>query len=133
LKKRIWILVITIPCVFLLLFPLTFIPHKLVNIDPSEISKIMVFDGNTGYQVEITDSNEINHIIDNLNEITFKKGKPSFMYSGYSFHTTILDRNGEIIRELTINSPDTVRYNGFFYTSTDHNIDYDYIEKLVRR
>ncbi|WP_285858593.1 hypothetical protein [Neobacillus niacini] len=133
MKKKIWMLVITIPCVLLLLFSFTFIPHKLVNITPSDVSKIKVFDGNTGYQVEITDRKHINHIINNLNGVTFKKGKPSFMYMGYSFRTTIFDHKGKPIKELTINSSDTIRYKGFFYTSTNKNIDYDYIEKLVRK
>lgn len=133
MKKMIWMLIITIPCVLLLLFSFTFIPHKLVNITQSDISKIKVFDGNTGYQVEITDRKDINHIIHNLNGVTFKKGKPSFMYMGYSFRTTIFDHKGKPIKELTINSSDTIRYKGFFYTSTNKNIDYDYIEKLVRK
>lgn len=71
-------------------------------------------------------------MINNLNEVTFQKGKPSFGYLGYSFRTIIFDDKGKKIKELTINSNDTIRYNGFFYTSVDNTIDYDYIEKLVR-
>jgi hypothetical protein len=133
LKKRIWMLTIIIPCVLLLSFTFTFIPHKLVKIDPADVSKILVFDGTIGYQLEITDSKDIQHIITNLNEVTFKKVKPSYGYMGYSFNTTIFDHHGEPTMEFIINSTDTVRYKGFFYTSTDVPIDYDYIAKLVRK
>jgi hypothetical protein len=112
---------------------LTYIPHKIISIDPSNISKITVFDGNSGNEVEITDATDINHIIGNLNEVTFQKGKPSFGYSGFSFRTAIFDDNGKKITELTINSKDTIRHKGFFYTSVDKLIDYNYIEQLIRK
>jgi len=110
LKNRKWT-IIAVPLVFLLLFALTYIPHKVVSIDPSKVSEITVFDGNTGYNVEITDRTDINHIINNLNEVTFQKGKS--------------------IKELIINSNDTIKYKGFFYTSVSNSIDYDYIKQLV--
>ncbi|MFD1038386.1 hypothetical protein ACFQ3N_08235 [Virgibacillus byunsanensis] len=122
-----------IPFLLLLAFGATYIPHKVVSIDPSEVSKITVFDGNTGYDLEITDVTDINHIIRNLNEVTFQKGKLSFGYMGFSFRTTIFDHNGKSMKEITINSDDTIRYKGFFYNSIDHSIEYDYIEQLVRK
>lgn len=135
MKKRKWILtvIIAIPIVLLLLYPFTFLPHKLVGIDPSNVSKIYIFDGNTGYDAEITNVNDINHIINNLNEVIFKKNKLAIGYMGYSFSTTIYNHNGEIIKELIINSNDTIRYKGFFYRTVDHSIDYDYFEHLVRK
>lgn len=132
MKKRKWI-IITVPLVLLLMFALTYIPHKVVSIDPSIVSKITVFDGNTGYEIEITDVNDITKIINNLSEVTFQKGKPSFGYMGYSLRTTIFDTKGKTIKELIINSNDTIRYKGFFYTSVENSIDYDYIEQLVRK
>lgn len=131
LKRRIWIFIL-IPLMLILLYTGTYIPHKVVSIDPAIVSKITVFDGNTGYNLEITDENDINHIINNLNEITFQKGKSSFGYLGYRFSTTIFDDKGKVIKELIINSKDTIRYKGFFYTSEDVPIEYDYIDELVR-
>jgi hypothetical protein len=132
MKKIKWILV-AIPFVLLLIFALSYIPHKVVNINPYNVSKITVFDGNTGNNIEITKETDINHIISNLNDVTFQKGKPSFGYSGYSFRTTIFDNEGKAIKELIINSASTIRYKGFFYTSGDNSIDYDYIDQLVRK
>ncbi|MBU8880876.1 hypothetical protein BGM26_18135 [Bacillus sp. FJAT-29790] len=132
MKKIKWI-IIAIPLILLLIFSLTYIPHKVMSVDTSNVSKVAVFDGNTGYDIEITDETDINYIINNLNEVTFQKGKPSVGYMGYSFRTTIFDKKGKTIKELIINSNDTIRYKGFFYTSVDNLIDYDYIEQLVRK
>lgn len=132
MKKRKWIM-IAIPVLLLLTFALTFVPHKVVDIDPARVSKIIVFNGNTGYEDIITGREEIKHIIANLNKVTFQKGKPSFGVMGYSFKTTFFDHSGDSIKQLTINSEDTIRYHGFFYRAVDDPIDYSYIEGLVRK
>lgn len=132
LKKRKWIIV-AIPLALLLLFALTYIPHMVVRIDASKVYEITVLDGNTGNKIEITNRTDIDHIINNLNGVTFRKGKSSFGYKGYSFRTTIYDDKGKSIQELIINSNDTIRYKGFFYTAENNSIDYDYIQQLVRK
>ncbi|WP_456270972.1 hypothetical protein [Bacillus sp. AK031] len=131
--KRKWLIIAAIPSVLLLIFALTFIPHKFMNIDPSDVSKITVFDGNTGFETEITDRESIRHIINNLNAVTTQKGKPSFGYMGYSFRTTIFNQEGQRLKEFIINSDDTIRYRGFFHRAVHHSIDYEYIERLVRK
>ncbi|WP_186577720.1 hypothetical protein [Aquibacillus kalidii] len=128
--KRKWI-ILAIPIVLVLIFILTFIPHKVVKIDPNNVSKITVFDGNTGNEIEITDNNDISHIINNLNNVTFQKEKLSIGYMGFNFRATIFDSKGNEIKSLIINSSKTIRYRGFFYRSTNIPIDYNYIEKLV--
>jgi hypothetical protein len=113
---------------------MTYLPKKIVKIDPSDVAKLSIFDGNTGFEMKITDEKAINRIITNLNNVNFKKGKSSSDYVGFNFSTTIIDHDGETIEELTINADDTVIYKGFFYTSVEEpSIDYDYIEKLVRK
>jgi hypothetical protein len=125
--------ILAVPLFLAIAYGCTYIPHKVVSLDPSNVSRIAVFDGNTGYSIEITDAKDIDHIISNLNKVTFQKGESAFGYMGYSFSTTIFDENGERLEEFIINSNDTIRYNGFFYTSKDQFIDYDYIAKLVRK
>jgi len=50
---------------------------------------------------------------------------------GFSYRTTIINNEGKPIKKLTINSPDTIRYKGFFYKTKGRQIDYEYIKKLV--
>lgn len=130
--KRIKLIIVAIPLALLLLFASTYIPHKVIRIEPSVVSKITVFDGSTGKEVEIIKEPDIDHIVSNLKQVTFQKGKPSFFYMGYSFRTTFTDKNGKTIKEIIINSNDRIRYSGFFYRAVDNSIDYDYIERLVR-
>lgn len=127
MKKRILLGVLI--CV-LVLFGLSYIPQPVVSLSPSKISKITVFNGGTGYEIDITDERDIRHIINNLNDVTFQKGKTSFGYMGYSFDVTIYNHKGKPLKELIINSEDTIRYKGFFHTATKNEIDYEYINRL---
>jgi len=54
-------------------------------------------------------------------------------YMGFSYRTTIFNDQGKPIKKLTINSPDTIRYKGFFYKTRGYQIDYEYIKELVAR
>ncbi|WP_077617570.1 hypothetical protein [Bacillus sinesaloumensis] len=126
-------LLLVIPLLLVLLYSFTFVPHKVFNIDPNNILKIHIVDGNTGERFDITSEEEIHTITTNLNEVTFKKGKLSAGYMGYRFATTIYDKNGDVLKELIINSSDTIRYKGFFYTATDKTLEYEYIDNLVEK
>jgi hypothetical protein len=114
-----------------LLYGLTYIPHTIVNIKPDKVSSIKIFDGNTGFETEITDKIAIQYIINNLNDVTFQKDKWAFLYMGYSFRTTIYNDQGKPVKQLIINSADTIRYKGFFYKAKGNQIDYEYIRKAV--
>jgi len=131
-RKKFRILLIGIPILLIIGFACTYIPHKIVNIEPSKVSKIAIFDGNSGDFFEVTARTDINHIINNLNDVTFQKGKASYGYLGYRFNTKIFDQEGELLKELIINSDDTIRYKGFFYQSVGSILPYDYIDKLIK-
>lgn len=133
IKRKYKYAIFAILLVLFLAFALTYIPHSIVNISPSDVSKIHVFDGTTGYELEITDKTYINHIINNLNDVTFQKGKLSFLSMGSSFRTTIYNQKGKEIKRLIINSSDSVKYRGFFRHSIDGLIDYDYIKNLFNK
>jgi len=105
-------------------------PTKIIDIEPSEISKITVFDGNTGNSITITGESYIGHIIDNLNNVSLKKYKVSVGYVGYSFRTTIYDDDNKVLEEFYINSDEIIRKDPFFYRDNQGRIDYDYIQDL---
>ncbi|MGV8983790.1 hypothetical protein [Clostridium sp.] len=112
-------------------YALTYIPHKIVTISPSEVSKIKIFDGNTGKSIIITERENIDHIIGNLNTIKFIKGQLSLGYKGYSFNTIIFKTNGEVYKQFIINSEGSIRKDPFFYMDSTKSIDYNYIRKLI--
>lgn len=105
-------------------------PCSLADIEPSEVSKISVFDGNTGKSITVTDAAVIEYIISNLNSISFKKVKLSLGYMGYSFRTTVYKLNGDVFREFIINSSSIVRKDPFFYLDRTESIDFEYIRNL---
>ena len=101
------------------------------SIDSSKVSEIEIFDGNTGKRYKITEQSSIEHIVNNLNSITFVKDKSSKNYSGFSFNTTIKDKDGDSIWNGTINSSDTIIYNEYFYIDKSSSVDYNYIKNLL--
>ena len=103
---------------------------SIINIAPSEVSKIEVFDGSTGKSITITNTTDIDHIITNLNETSLDRGKMSLGYTGYSYRTTIYKSNGDMYKKFIINSSNTVRKDPFFYRDNSDSIDYGYIQKL---
>ena len=90
------------------------VPSSLTNIEPYDVSKIEIFDGNTGTAITITKISDIEHIINNLNSVNLKKEAVSLGRMGYSFKTTIYKANGKVYRKFIINSTDTIRNDPFF-------------------
>ncbi|MTI79532.1 MAG: hypothetical protein FH758_01420 [Firmicutes bacterium] len=104
---------------------------SIIKIPPSEVSKIEIFDGNTGKEAIITDVTDIEHIIENLNAVSIKKEKISLGYMGYSFRTTIYKTDGTVYKKFIINSSNIIRKDPFFYQVRSESIDYNYIQKLI--
>ena len=134
MKKKI-IILLSVVAIFLVGFSVWYnAPIDLMSLEHNEVLEIVVFNGNTGNATHITDKEEIQHIIDNLNDVELKRSKPSVGYSGYSFKMTIylLDGNeADGWNNFIINSDDTIRKDPFFYTVNKGKIDYDYIKSIV--
>ncbi|TCI35699.1 MULTISPECIES: hypothetical protein [unclassified Exiguobacterium] len=123
---------LAIACLVLgLLYATTYIPQRVITTSPSDVSRIHVFDGQSGYEVSLSERRDIDSIMRNLNDITFQKGKPSFGYMGYSYRVTLYDEDGDELDEFIINSETTLRYHGFFHTAKSGNIDYDTLDKWM--
>ena len=125
-KKRKYLLIVGL--VVGLLYATTFIPQRVITTSPSSVSRIHVFDGQSGYELNLNDRDDIYAVMNNLNDVTFQKGKPSIGYMGYSNRVTLYDQDGDELDEFIINSEDTLRYHGFFYTAKSGNIDYDKLD-----
>ena len=109
-------------------------PIDLMNLDADEVMEIVVFNGNSGKASHIEDKEQIQHIIDNLNDVEVKRSKLSAGYSGYSFKITIYLSDGNEADDwnnFIINSDDTIRKDPFFYSVIKGKIDYNYIENVV--
>lgn len=131
-NKKIFLLILTSIILLAGLYSITYIPKNIISIQTSKVSKIEIFDGTRGEQVIVTDIEQKEHIVSNLNNITFRKGKLSILYSGYKFRMTIYDDNEKKYKEIIINSSELIRYKGFFYIDKSSSIDFDYINNLFK-
>ena len=100
---------------------------NLTDLVPDEVMEIVVFNGNSGETTHITDEQQIQHIIQNLNDVTVKKWKPSVGYTGYSFKITIYLSDGN-----EADGWNTIRKDPFFYSVVTGKIDYNYIKSIVK-
>lgn len=94
----------------------------------------MQFDYECGNTTHITDKEQIQYIIENLNDVELKRSKPSVGYSGYSFQLTIYLSDGNKAGDwnnFIIDSNDLIRKDPFFYSVSKGNIDYGYIADIV--
>lgn len=132
MRNKKWQVPLVAIIIAIVIYGLTYIPRKIVAIEPSKVSTINIFDGSTGKSIIVTDRENIEHIIGNLNSITFRKDKWSLGYMGYSFNTIIYKSNGTIYKEFIINSTDTIRKDPFFYRDSTKSIDYNYIRNLIK-
>ena len=133
MKKK-SILLLSVGVILLTGMIVWFIPLDLMDLDPNEVVEIVVFNGNSGNATHIADKEQIQHIVENLNDVEVKRSKPSVGYSGYGFKVTIYLSDGNEADDwnnFIINSEDTIRKDPFFYSVIKGNIDYRYIESIV--
>lgn len=133
--KKMIIILLSVVAIFLVGFSVWYnAPIDLMSLDHNKVLEIVVFNGNTGNTTHIVDKEQIQHIIENLNDVELKRSKPSVGYSGYSFKTTIYLIDGNEANgwnNFIINSDDTIRKDPFFYTVNKGKIDYDYIKSIT--
>ena len=105
------------------------LPVDLMDLDHKEVLEIVVFNGSSGNATHITDKEQIQHIIDDLNDVKIKRTRPSM---GYKLSVYLYDGNeaGDW-NNFIINSEDTIRKDPFFYSVIKGYIDYNYIENIA--
>lgn len=108
------------------------VPKKITTSDET-ITKITIFNGNTGKQSIITDQQEIQKLVANLNGISFLKTGISFGNMGYGLDITYYGNNDQEIKNFIVNAEDKVRYRGFFYKPQNSLLDYEYLTNLVSK
>ena len=80
MKKKI-IILLSVVIILLMGIVVWFnIPLDLMDLDPNEVMEIVVFNGNSGNATHITDKEQIQHIVENLNGVELKRSKPSLGY-----------------------------------------------------
>ena len=96
-----------------------------------DAAKIIVSSGTTGTQVEITDTENIQYITDNINDLTYSKGE-KVNSDGWSYALIWYDKDGNEQKKLTVLNENTVIFDGRYYKGmeADYEIDLAFLEKL---
>ena len=96
-----------------------------------DAAKIIVSSGTTGTQVEITDTENIQYITDNINGLTYSKGE-KVNSDGWSYALLWYDKDGNEQKKLTVLNENTVIFDGRYYKGmeADYEIDLAFLEKL---
>ncbi len=105
----------------------------MLNLDVEKVAVIEVQNGNTGEHLEITDQDDIAHLIDQWNSVVLSRGKLSSGYVGYSLRITLLDHDGKELSGMNnfyINTDEVMRIDPFFYDVESGNLSHDYIQEL---
>ena len=93
--------------------------------------KIIMSSGTTGTHVEITDTENIQYITDNINGLTYSKGE-KVNSDGWSYALIWYDKDGNEQKKLTVLNENTVIFDGRYYKGmeADYEIDLAFLEKL---
>ena len=96
-----------------------------------DAAKIIVSSGTTGTQVEITDTESIRYITDNINGLTYSKGE-KVNSDGWNYALIWYDKDGNEQKKLTVLNEHTVIFDGRYYEGmeADYEIDLTYLAKL---
>ncbi len=92
-----------------------FTPSRfLSHVEPSEIARIEVFNGNDGNRFTVTEASDIDWIARHIQEVPMEKDSIS-MGMGTTYNLRFLDANGKEMERFIIMSPTTVRSGLLFY------------------
>lgn len=96
-----------------------------------DAAKIIMSSGTTGTHVEITDTENIQYITDNINGLTYSKGE-KVNSDGWSYALIWYDKDGNEQKKLTVLNENTVIFDGRYYKGmeADYEIDLAFLEKL---
>ena len=129
--KRAITIFLTVVCVIVAGFVWYRMPTQLLpGVKASDVSRIEVFDGNTGKGFDIDDSADIARILDDLQSATLRREGISLGYVGERYRLTFYDTNDKKLTHFTVNSESTIRRDPFFYRDSTGSLCVDVLEEL---
>ena len=96
-----------------------------------DAAKIIVSSGTTGTQVEITDTENIQYITDNINGLTYSKGE-KVNSDGWSYALIWYDKDGNEQKKWAVLDEYTIIFDGRYYkgAEADYEIDLAFLKDL---
>ncbi len=103
---------------------------KPKTFDITGAEKLTIRSGATGESIDITNTEDIKYITDNINALKYSKGE-KVNSDGWSYNLQWFDENGEIIENLTLlGGGYTIIYDGYYYKGmeADYEIDLAFLD-----
>lgn len=125
--KWVWFPIVVLIAVAWIYVPVTF----LKDTAPEDIARIVLFDGNTGDELEVTAQKDITHIVENVQSVPVRREGIAFLNLGYRFIMTFEGADGTEIAKFTINDENTIRGKFFYYINEDGGLCFDYLWHLM--
>ena len=122
--------IVLVVCAFIVLCTVA-CSSRTHKFEIGDAAKITVTSGTTGEQVEITDTESIRYITDNINGLSYSKGE-KVNSDGWSYAMIWYDKDGNEQKKLTVLNEHTVIFDGRYYEGmeADYEIDLTYLAKL---
>ena len=98
----------------------------LTSTEADEIISIQVRDGHNGNIYEISNPDDIQFIVKNIQSQTFEKEGISIFRMGTWFTLSFCNKDGKVITKFILNSDDTIRKDPLFYKT-----DEDALQKII--
>jgi len=115
--------VMLVVCV-LVLFSMVACSSRPHTFEIQDSAKITVINGNTGKSVDITDSDSIRYITDNINGLIYSRGE-KVNSDGWSYGLTWSDENGNKVEKVTVLNEYTIIYDGRYYKGMEADYEID--------
>jgi len=130
--KKLIAIVLTIICVLALVG----CSNKNMTFNIGEASKINIKSGLTGHEVDVTDSETIQNITQDINDLRFEKTSKMDGEVGYAYMLEWFDADGKQIASITITDENgyQIIHDGYYYkVGADLCIDVELFDKLLDR
>lgn len=130
-KRKLLILIATIFLVAggILLYLL--VPQKMLHTN-DQVTKITLFDGNSGKSAIVTDPEEIAYIKQMFNDKKFSASGIGAFRMGYGMEIKFFNEEDKKTSEFIVSNETKIRYSGLFYEMKDDSIDYEYLKEKVK-
>ena len=125
---------VVLPLILVFAFILTGCSSKL-STEISGATKILISSGSTGETVEVTDTEAIKNITENINSLRFSKSGENKDAAGFTYTVSWLNESGSEISSITIFDSHTVVYKGTTYKGSEGQtgVDIKYIDTIVAK
>lgn len=128
MRRNIFYLVLVFILSIGLLYGITCIPRKLIHLEVKEVAKITIIHGTTGEKITITNTEDIKHLVDNLNSISINKLELNLL-KGFNYYLNFYDSKGKVIEGFAF-SDKRVSNEDFSFFVVKGELDTEYIEYL---